>query len=130
MVRQSVSANLKADIKKGKWAVKAGTNRGTRAGDLDVVVEYDVYSPKKTFDVKYTLNTPFDSMKSVEGSHKIGALYNSWRNFEVSLSLLKFFKVTCTNFNNCFKIFISILKKALFLSTMQVLYNGNIFPVL
>lgn len=84
VVKQPISANVKADLKQGKLGMKAAASHGTRKGDFDVVMDYEVYAPKKTLDVKYTINTPFDNFQSIEGTHKHGFLYTSLRNFEVS----------------------------------------------
>lgn len=84
LLPEPLSGEIKADIKRGKVAVKGSANRGARNGDFDVVVDYDRWSPKKTIGIKYIVNTPIDRFRTVEGDLKYGYLFSSWKNFELT----------------------------------------------
>jgi hypothetical protein len=78
-----LAGEVQADIKKGKLVLKGSGNRGARKGDFEIEMDLDKWSPKKTFGIKYIVNTPVDRFRTVEGDLKYGYLFNSWKNFEV-----------------------------------------------
>ena len=61
-------------------SVKSGGDEA----DFEVEIDIDRWSAKKVLEVKYSLNSPWDTLRRAQGSLKAGVVWSSWRNWEVS----------------------------------------------